>query len=184
MPAYKVVVAGSAGSGKTSIVNQYVYGTFDEYSQSTIGIEFSHKDVDGETKISLWDTAGQERFMSMTGSYYRNAHAVMFVYDVSSRESFYSLEQWWREYNAYGNVQKSTAIVVGNKTDLQREVSEEEARAWSVQKSLVYDEVSAKNNDGIERVMCTLIRQMRTLPEVKAETVRLKAEPKSDRCCY
>ena len=184
MLTYKVVVAGCSGSGKTSIVNQYVYGTFDEDTQSTIGIEFSHKNVEGETKIAFWDTAGQERFQSMTSSFYRNAHAVMFVYDVSSRDSFYSLEQWWREYNAYGHVQKSTAIVVGNKRDLQRKVSEEEARAWSVQKSLLYDEVSAKTNDGIERAMSTLIRQMRALPEVKAETVRLQAEPKSDRCCY
>ena len=108
----------------------------------------------------------------------------MLVYDISSRESFYNLEQWWREYNAYGNVQKSVAIVIGNKTDLERNVSEEEARAWAVQKSLLYDEVSAKNNDGIQRAMNSLIRQMRDLPEVKAETVRLREQPKSDRCCY
>lgn len=184
MPLYKVVIAGSAGSGKSSIINQYVYGTFDSNAQATIGVEFSHKDIDGETKLTLWDTAGQERFSSMTGSYYRNAHAVMLVYDISSRESFYNLEQWWREYNAYGNVQKSVAIVIGNKTDLERNVSEEEARAWAVQKSLLYDEVSAKNNDGIQRAMNSLIRQMRDLPEVKAETVRLREQPKSDRCCY
>lgn len=184
MSVYKVVVSGSAGSGKTSIVNQYVYGTFDSDMRATIGIEFTHKDLGEDTRVVFWDTAGQERFQGMTGSYYRNAQAVMLVYDVSSRDSFYSLEQWWREYNAYGNVQRSAAIVVGNKTDLDRAVSEEEARAWAVQKSLFYDEVSAKNNDGISRAVDTLIRQMCELPEIKKETVRLKSAPTSDRCCY
>lgn len=184
MSVFKVVIAGSSGSGKTSIINQYVYGEFDSDLRTTIGVEFSHKDIDEHTKVTFWDTAGQEKFQGMTPSYYRNAQAVMLVYDISSRESFYSLEQWWREYNAYGNVQKSVAIVVGNKTDLSRQVSAEEARAWAVQKSLFYDEVSAKNNDGIARAMDTLIRQMRELPEVKKETVRLQSAPTSDRCCY
>jgi Ras-related protein Rab-18 len=137
-----------------------------------------------ETKVTFWDTAGQERFQSMTPSHYRNAHAIMLVFDVSSRDSFYSLEKSWREYNAYGNVRSSVAIVVGNKTDLDRTVSEEEARAWAVQKSLFYDEVSAKNNDGISRTVDTLIRQMGELPEVKRESIRLKTAPTSDRCCY
>lgn len=184
MNVYKIVLAGSSGSGKTSIVNQCVYGEFDSNVRSTIGVEFTHKDMDSETKVTFWDTAGQERFQSMMPSYYRNAHAVMLVFDVSSRDSFYSLEQWWREYNAYGNVRSSVAIVVGNKTDLDRAVSEEEARAWAVQKSLFYDEVSAKNNDGISRAVDKLIRQMHELPEVKRESVRLKTAPVSDRCCY
>lgn len=184
MTVYKVVIAGTAGSGKTSIVNQHVYGQFCVDMKTTIGVEFSHKDVDGETKVVFWDTAGQERFQSMTGSYYRNAQAVMFVFDVSSRESFYGLEQSWREYNVYGNVQTSVAIVVANKIDLSRCVSAEEGRAWAVQKGLFYEEVSAKTGKGLEKAMDTLIRQMRELPEVKKQTVQLKSAPKSDRCCY
>lgn len=184
MTVYKVVIAGSAGSGKTSIVNQHVYGQFCADMKTTIGVEFSHKDVDGDTKVVFWDTAGQERFQSMTGSFYRNAQAVMFVFDVSSRESFYGLEQCWREYSVYGNVRASVAIVVANKIDLSRSVSGEEARAWAVQKGLFYEEVSAKTSEGLQNAMDMLIRQLRELPEVKKETVRLQSAPTSDRCCY
>ena len=184
MPVYKVVIVGSAGSGKTSIVNQYVYNAFDNEMRSTIGIEFTHKTVGHETKLIFWDTAGQERFQSVTSSFYRNAHAIMFVYDVSSYDSFYKLEQWWREYNAYGNAQKSVAVVVGNKIDLDRAVPAEEGRAWAVQKGLFYEEVSAKDNTGISTAFDSLVRQMNELPEVKLETVKLNTTPKSDRCCY
>lgn len=184
MATFKVIITGSSGSGKTSILNQHVYGYFSPEMKTTIGVEFSHKDVDGETKVVFWDTAGQERFRSMIGAYYRDAQAVMFVFDVSSRESFHGLEQCWREYNVYGNAQTSVAIVVANKMDLSRVVSAEEARAWAVQKGLFYEEVSAKTGEGIEKAMDTLIRQMRELPEVRKETVQLKSAPKSDRCCY
>ncbi len=184
LKTYKVTIVGSTGSGKTSLLNQYVYGNFESNVKTTIGVEFSHKDVDREIKLSFWDTAGQERFKSLMGSFYRGAQAIMFVYDVSSLDSFYSLEQWWREYNAYGNVQTSVAILIGNKTDLERHVPVEQARAWAVSKNMCYDEVSAKQNDGIDRAFNTLISQLKMLPEVQKETVRLKSAPTSDRCCY
>lgn len=184
MSAYKIILAGNAGSGKTSLINRYVYEVFDATAQSTIGVEFSHKDLDGNIKLSFWDTAGQERFQSMTGSYYRGAHAVMFVYDVSDRHSFFGLEQWWREYTVYGNAQESVALLVGNKTDRERQVTEEEARAWAVQKNMCYEEVSAKLNDGISRAFDTLIRQLKQLPQVQKETIEFKSAPKSDRCCF
>lgn len=184
MPEYKVVITGSSGSGKTSIVNRHVYDTFSSDMSTTIGVEFSHKHVDGETKLVLWDTAGQERFQSMTGSFYRNAQAVMFVFDISSRESFFGLEQCWRQYNVYGNAQKSVSILVANKTDLPRVITSEEARAWAVQKGMFYEEVSAKTPQNIQRAFDTLIRQMKQLPEVQKETVQLKSAPTSDRCCY
>ena len=181
---YKVIMVGDASTGKTSLLNQYVYNEFQSDTTSTIGIEFCHKNIDRETKITFWDTSGQEQFQSMMSSYYRGAHAVIFVFDVSNRQSFVSLEKWWRQYHAYGNTQRSIAIVVGNKCDLMREVTIEEARAWAVHKGFMYEEVSAKDNANIDPAFETAIRQMHQLPEVQTETVRLKAEPKSDRCCF
>ena len=184
MSVYKVVLAGNAGTGKTSLINRYVYETFDANARSTIGVEFSHKKLEGNMRMTFWDTAGQEKFKSMTSSYYRGAHAVMFVYDVADRQSFLGLEQWWREYNVYGNAQQSVALLVGNKTDCRRQVSAEDARAWAVQKNMCYEEVSAKLNDGIGRAFDTLIGQLRQLPQVRKETIQFKSAPKSDRCCF
>lgn len=181
---YKVILVGDASTGKTSLLSRYVYGQFEFKTTPTIGIEFCHKNIDRETKITFWDTAGQERFQSLMASYYRDAHAVIFVFDVSNRESFQNLEKWWREYHAYGNTQRSIAILVGNKCDLERQISIDEARAWAMHKGFMYQEVSAKNNTNIDLAFETAIGQMHQLPEVQTETVRLKAEPKSDRCCF
>lgn len=181
---YKVVIVGDSGSGKTSLLNRYVNGTFDNSIPTTIGVEFSHKNINRETKLVFWDTAGQERFQSLMSSFYRGADAIMFVYDTTSMESFNSLNQWWREYNAYGNAIKSVAILVGNKTDLPRRVPAEQARRWAASHNIFYEEVSAKTNTNIEGAFDVLINQMHQLPEVQKETVQLKTAPKSDRCCY
>ena len=38
--------------------------------------------------------AGQERFRTLSTSYYRGAHGVIIVYDISSRTSFLSMDKW------------------------------------------------------------------------------------------
>jgi len=54
-----------------------------------------------KVKLQIWDTAGQERFRSITQSYYRSAHCLMLVYDISSQPSFDSLSQWCRDIEQY-----------------------------------------------------------------------------------
>ena len=44
-----------------------------------------------------WDTAGQERFRTITSSYYRGAHGIIVVYDVTDGESYTNVKQWLEE---------------------------------------------------------------------------------------
>lgn len=181
---YKVIVVGDAGTGKTTLLNRYVYNRFDDHVSTTIGIEFMHKHVDGDIHITFWDTAGQERYQSMTSAVYKNSDAVMFVYDVSSPSSLQGLHRWWREYISYGNREASVAIVVGNKIDLERHVPKEEALSWAVQHNLLYDEVSAKTeHGGVDRAFETLVKKLRELPRVQRANLEEKMKPKKDQCC-
>jgi len=181
---YKVVIVGDASTGKTSILNRYVYENFSTNVPTTIGVEFTHKDISDETQLTLWDTAGQERFQSMTSSMYRGAHAVMFVYDVSAPNTFQNIENWYRQYWAFNNIQQSVAMLVGNKADLERKVNIEDAKAWAAQKNMGYVEVSAKNNQHVHHAFSLLVNRLNQLPLVRKQKFDFKNRPKSDRCCY
>lgn len=185
METYKVVIVGDAATGKTSMLTQYIFGKFTLSVPCTIGVEFTHKDLDDETKLVFWDTAGQERFQSLMSSYYRGAQAIMFVYDVTNRESFDNLNKWWREFRSYGNTRTCATMLVGNKIDLEnRSVAKEEATAWAVSYDMCYDELSSKDATNLDTVFNTLIRQLKKLPQVQQDKIEFHSQPKTDRCCY
>ena len=131
--------------------------SFDEHIQSTIGVDFKvkHLEVEGKrVKCSIWDTAGQERFRTLTSSYYRGAHGVILVYDVTRMDSFENLEQWLKEVCAYtpGNGESVVKLLVGNKCDLERKVPKEQADAWARSQGMLFLEASAKTRLGIRQV--------------------------------
>ena len=85
---HKIAFLGDSGVGKTSLINQFIYGTFSMTHSPTIGIDYLSKIINtGERSIRLqiWDTAGQERFRSLIPSYIRDASAIIIVYDVTCR---------------------------------------------------------------------------------------------------
>ncbi|XP_010781104.1 ras-related protein Rab-33A-like [Notothenia coriiceps] len=95
---FKIIVIGDSNVGKTCLTFRFTGGSFPDKTEATIGVDFREKAVviQGETiKVQVWDTAGQERFRkSMVEHYYRNVHAVVFVYDVTKMASFRNLQTW------------------------------------------------------------------------------------------
>lgn len=85
---YKVVFLGDQSVGKTSIIHRFIYDSFDENYQATIGIDFMSHKMYVEDKIiilNLWDTAGQERFKSLIPSYIKDSAVAIVVFDITSR---------------------------------------------------------------------------------------------------
>jgi len=121
-------------------------------------------DIGGTTvKLQIWDTAGQERFRTITSSYYRGAHGIIVVFDVTNHETFSNVQKWLQEIDRYAceNVHK---LLIGNKCDLvnDRKVTTEEAKDLADQLNLEYLETSAKESTHVEeafRKMATAIRE-------------------------
>ena len=73
--------------GKTSIINRFIYETFEGHEQPTVGIDFISKSIHLDNKVirlQIWDTAGQERFRSLIPNYLRDIHAAVLVFDVTN----------------------------------------------------------------------------------------------------
>ena len=87
---------GFAGVGKTCLVRRYCFQTYSEIYECTIGLDFQSKIVklDGgkAIRLQIWDTAGTEIFQTLTASYYRNSAGAIVVFDVTSQESFDTLD--------------------------------------------------------------------------------------------
>ena len=101
-------------------------------------------------KLQIWDTAGQERFRTITTSYYRGAHAIGIVFDLTKIESFEHVKRWVEDINKYAkeNVLK---FLLGNKSDLieKRQINYADGRLLASKYNMTYFEISAKNNENI-----------------------------------
>merc|ERR1712022_7735 len=96
--------------------------------------------------LQIGDTAGQERFRTITSSYYRGAHGIIVVYDVTDMESFNNVKQWLNEIDRYAS-EKVNKMLVGNKSDLtsKKAVDYNAAKEFADSLSLSFLETSAKN---------------------------------------
>ncbi|EPB72000.1 Ras family protein [Ancylostoma ceylanicum] len=81
---FKLVFLGEQSVGKTSLITRFMYDSFDNTYQATIGIDFLSKTMYLEDR-TLWDTAGQERFRSLIPSYIRDSTVAVVVYDITSK---------------------------------------------------------------------------------------------------
>eukprot|EP01083_Nonionella_stella_P189825 702837_1 len=111
------------------------------------------------------DTAGQERFRTITSSYYRGAHGIIVVYDITDKDSFTNVEQWLKEIERYAS-ENVNILLVGNKSDLEtkRAVETETGKEFAEQNNkITFIEASAKNASNVERAFLTMATEIRSL---------------------
>ena len=197
----KLLIIGDSAVGKTSMLLKYTDNFFPESHLATIGVEFKTKEVEYngyKIELQVWDTAGQERFKSITKSFFRNANGIIFVYDITQKNTFKNVKDWIKdsEVNDFG----FQRILVGNKIDLQnkRQVSLEDAKEWADKKNMEVIETSAKTGANIDKAVLKLIElilQNKTNDEImnkfgvteKKNTEKLNNQvnktKKSKKCC-
>lgn len=157
----KTVLCGSGGVGKTTLVTQFIQSTFEADYKSTIGLQIMKKAVqfeqwNTEVKFTIFDLAGQQQFAKVRQTYFQGAKAGFLIYDVTRRETFDEIENW---YNEAKRVESDVLLIlVANKIDLEneRKVTEEEGRSLAEKLDLQYLETSALNKDIVDEAFKTL----------------------------
>mmetsp|Transcript_70967 Transcript_70967/g.154202 ORF Transcript_70967/g.154202 Transcript_70967/m.154202 type:complete len:214 (+) Transcript_70967:65-706(+) len=161
---YKLVFLGEQAVGKTSVITRFMYDTFDNSYQATIGIDFLSKTMyleDRTARLQLWDTAGQERFRSLIPSYIRDSSGAIVVYDITNRASFISTSTWIEDVRSERGPEV-VIVLVGNKTDLadRRQVSTEEGEEKAKENGVMFIETSAKAGHNIKNLFRQLAQAL------------------------
>jgi len=171
---FKLLLIGDSGVGKSCLLLRFADDTYTESYISTIGVDFKIRtiEMDGKTiKLQIWDTAGQERFRTITSSYYRGAHGIIVVYDVTDQLSYNNVKQWLQEIDRYA-CDTVNKLLVGNKSDLtsKRVVDFATAKEFAKSSGFSFLECSAKNATNVEEAFLT------TVSEIKS---RMQRQPSS-----
>ncbi|XP_037088609.1 ras-related protein Rab6 isoform X2 [Pollicipes pollicipes] len=153
---FKLVFLGEQSVGKTSLITRFMYDSFDNTYQATIGIDFLSKTMyleDRTVRLQLWDTAGQERFRSLIPSYIRDSTVAVVVYDITNANSFHQTSKWIDDVRTERG-SDVIIMLVGNKTDLsdKRQVSTEEGERKAKELSVMFIETSAKAGYNVKQL--------------------------------
>ncbi|XP_075069411.1 ras-related protein Rab-12 [Mixophyes fleayi] len=158
----QVIIIGSRGVGKTSLMERFTDDTFCEACKSTVGVDFKIKTVElrgKKIRLQIWDTAGQERFNSITSAYYRSAKGIILVYDLTKKETFDDLPKWMKMIDKYAS-EDAELLLVGNKLDceIDREITRQQGEKFAQQiTGMRFCEASAKDNFNVDEIFLKLV---------------------------
>ena len=153
----KVVLVGEAGIGKTCIIQRYINNVYNDSTASSDTATYTNKKIkigDKTLSLDIWDTAGQELYRAMSKNFYLNASVGILVYDITRRQSFEELKNYWYDQLKTSGEENIIFGVAGNKCDLfsEEQVKEKEAKKFAEEIEGVFCLTSCKDNIGIENL--------------------------------
>lgn len=153
---YKIIIVGESGIGKTTIVNTYLKKNNNNLT-STMGTEYSNILISKyNQELQLWDCAGQERFRSLVKLYYRGAKVCIFSFDLNNINSLYSINNYWIENVKNNTCEECIFILVGNKSDLEKNTDYYLIEQICSKYKMDYIESSAIKNKNINIIFETI----------------------------
>ena len=153
---YKILLIGDLSVGKSSVILRYIEDYFSGNMMSSIGVDFKTKQIeinDRLIKMQIWDTAGHEKFRTITTSYYKSAHAIIVLYDITDINTFEHVKNWMIDIDKFAKA-GVLRLLIGNKIDLNdnRQVTKEAGETLANKYGVNFFEVSAKDNININEL--------------------------------
>ncbi|XP_077107600.1 ras-related protein Rab-37 isoform X3 [Ranitomeya variabilis] len=190
---HKTILVGDSSVGKTSLLVQFDQGKFLPGSfTSTVGIGFTNKmvTVDGmNVKLQIWDTAGQERFRSVTHAYYRDAQALLLLYDITSKTSFDNIRAWLTEVHEFAH-KDVVIMLLGNKCDVNsgRVIRTEDGENLAKEYGIPFMETSAKTGVNVELAFMAVAKELKqrsSSPDERKFQIHqyIESQKKKSGCC-
>ena len=145
---YKILLFGNSRVGKGTLFHKLSNSEINNKNISTIFIDrisfqldINFNEEENKEKksfeINLFRTAGNERYKSILYGYYKETQGIIFIYDITNKNSFDNVENWIfsiKETIPEKNKSKYVFMIIGNKLDLvknkekEREVGEDDAK--------------------------------------------------------
>ncbi len=159
----KILMLGEKNVGKTCLIRRYIENVFIPSYQPTIGIDFFSKTLtinNKEINLKIWDTAGEERFRNLTNQYYNRTDGIILVFDLTNINTMYNIKYWIEQINEKINCNDISLILIGNKSDLERQISYENCEKFSEDLNIKYFESSALSGDNVNEFFNYLVNEI------------------------
>ena len=161
----KVVLLGGLAVGKTCIIKNFMGDIFEEDTTTTNGGSFYRSAIELEElnqkiNFEIWDTSGYIRYKKLNEMFYKDANVIILCYDSTRRPSFEELKDDWYEKGVKINAKTDPILViVATKNDLNKEVKDEEGKAFAKEINAIFQSTSAKSNIGIKSLFENIARK-------------------------
>jgi len=163
---FKIIVIGDGAVGKTSLINRFTQGGFQDDYIPTIGAQFSvykQKINDDECVLFLWDIAGQDSFHFLRPAFYKESKGVIIVYSLEENDlgvkSLNNVKNWHNEIKKFcGDI---PVIIFANKVDLinKNEIDNKKVnKILNKKKFIAVYQTSAKTGENVDDAFKTIIK--------------------------
>ena len=150
----KICLLGDLNVGKSSISNRFCLNSFNK-----IGGAYGQKNIilnnDTKIKFHIFTASGNKELRSTTKIYFKDANAIILIYDVTNEKSLDSLNYWLKEINE--NVENDNILLclAGNKCDAEsneKKVPSIKGKQFAEEHNMIFYETSAKTGEGIKEL--------------------------------
>ena len=179
---YKIVFIGDSGTGKTSIIQKYLFNNTD-YIGPSIAANFFKKTFkcnETEFEYEIWDTSGNPKFKKLYHLYLRNADIIFLVFDVNQK---YSLSVM-TDYLKMVNIKNSEVILVANKCDNDKYIDTSNFENFSNINNIMFMKTSVIDDLNIDNLFDNIPILMPKKNKSKINKVKvLKTKISKNSCC-